>query len=141
MSSSPYPTKARVREIFAHLAAGDPVAFYAHIADDVDWTIMGSHALSGHYTDKATLTSKATSRTGGLFEGPVKMRIVDVIGGEVEEWAVVEMALDGICKNGLVYNNTYSWSTRWQNGKIVQVRAYLDGLILNRALAENEDKS
>lgn len=41
---------------------------------------------------------------------------------------------------GMIYDNTYSWSTRWKEGKIVEVRAYLDGLLLNRALAENEKK-
>ncbi|KAI1661783.1 hypothetical protein F4813DRAFT_385455 [Daldinia decipiens] len=100
MTSSPYPTKARIREIFAHLTAGDAPTFYTHVADDVDWTIMGSHALSGHYSDKATLMSKALSRIGSLFDSPMKLRITGVIGGEVEEWAVVEMAADGICKNG-----------------------------------------
>lgn len=40
----------------------------------------------------------------------------------------------------MVYDNTYSWSTRWENGMIVEVRAYLDGLLLNRALEENEGR-
>ncbi|KAI8959775.1 hypothetical protein F5Y11DRAFT_289991 [Daldinia sp. FL1419] len=141
MTNPAYPTKAHIREIFAYLAAGDARTFYTHVADDVDWTIMGSHALSGHYADKATLVAEALSRIGGLFDSPLKVRITSVIGGEVEDWAVVEMAADGVCKNGLKYDNTYSWSTRWQDGKIVQVRAYLDGLLLNRALAENENKS
>lgn len=40
----------------------------------------------------------------------------------------------------MAYDNTYSWSTRWKDGMIVEVRAYLDGLLLNRALSENENK-
>lgn len=39
----------------------------------------------------------------------------------------------------MVYDNTYSWSTRWDGGKIIEVRAYLDGLLLNQALTENEN--
>ncbi|KAI1646383.1 uncharacterized protein F4817DRAFT_316880 [Daldinia loculata] len=85
---------------FAHLTAGDALTFYIYVADDVDWTIVGSHALSCHYSDKATLMSKALSRVGGLFDSAMKLRITGVIGGEVEEWAVIEMAADGISKNG-----------------------------------------
>jgi len=41
----------------------------------------------------------------------------------------------------MLYDNTYSWSTRWKEGKIVEVRAYLDGLLLNRALEGNGENT
>jgi len=101
---------------------------------------MGSNALSKHYPDKQTFLSTSAARIAAVLDGPMKLHVTSVIGGEVEEWAVIEMASEAKCKNGMIYNNTYSWSTRWEDGKIVEVRAYLDGLLLNRALAEN-DKS
>ncbi|KAI1393534.1 uncharacterized protein F4822DRAFT_424003 [Hypoxylon trugodes] len=141
MSTSHFPTKARIREIFAYLTAGDAPAFYAHVADDVDWTVMGTHALSGHYKDKEMFLSQSLSRISAVFDGVMKLHVKSVIGGEIEEWAVIELAAEAKCKNVMLYNNTYSWSTRWKDGKIVEVRACLDGLLLNRALAENEKKS
>ncbi|XXG97288.1 hypothetical protein Hte_003584 [Hypoxylon texense] len=140
-TATSFPTKARIREVFAHLVAGDAPSFYAHVADDVDWTVMGTHVLSGHYPDKATFMSQSLARISGVFDGPIKLHIRSIIGGEVEEWAVVELAAEARCKNGMVYDNTYSWSTRWKDDMIVEVRAYLDGLLLNRALSENENKS
>jgi ketosteroid isomerase-like protein len=69
----------------------------------------------------------------------MKLRVKNIIGGETEEWAVIEMeAVEGTkCKNGMVYDQKYSWSTRWRNGMIVEVRAYLDGGLLDRALVGN----
>lgn len=100
MPASPFPTKARIREIFAHLTAGDAPAFYAHVADDVDWTVMGTHALSGHYPNKATFMAESLTRIGGVLDGPMKLQVKSVIGGETEEWAVIELAAEARCKNG-----------------------------------------
>jgi len=75
------------------------------------------------------------------MDTPIKFHMKRIIGGEVEEWAAIEMASEGRCMNGLLYNNNYFWSTRWKNGKIVEIRTYLDGLLLNRVLEENEEKT
>ena len=32
-----------LREIFKGLATGDGAAFFERVADDVDWTVMGTH--------------------------------------------------------------------------------------------------
>jgi hypothetical protein len=45
-------TLERVREIFKGLEAGDGAAFFTHVAEDVDWTVMGTHPLAGHYLSK-----------------------------------------------------------------------------------------
>ena len=40
-------TPDRIRQIFKGLETGDGAAFFAHVADDVDWTVMGTHPLAG----------------------------------------------------------------------------------------------
>ena len=69
----------------------------------------------------------------------MKLRLKSIIGGETEELAVIEMeAVKGTkCKNGMVYDQKYSWSTRWRDGMIVEVRAYLDGGLLDQTPAGN----
>ena len=46
-------TPDRIRQIFKALETGDGAAFFAHVADNVDWTVMGTHPLAGHYRSKA----------------------------------------------------------------------------------------
>ncbi|KAI1179134.1 hypothetical protein F4777DRAFT_575166 [Nemania sp. FL0916] len=138
MPNNNAPTQAQVRAVFQHLQDGDANTFYDYVADDVHWTVMGTHALSGVYKTKQAFLSQSFGRIAAALDGPVKLNITKITGGEVEDWAVVEMVADARQKNGKPYNNTYSWSTRWKDGKIVEVRAYLDGLMLNRALEENE---
>jgi hypothetical protein len=42
-------TPDHVREVFKGLENGDGAAFFTHVADDVDWIVMGTHPLAGHY--------------------------------------------------------------------------------------------
>jgi hypothetical protein len=48
------------RALFAKLQ--DPQnqpEFWAHVADDVDWTVKGTHPLAGRYTDEAAFIDAA----------------------------------------------------------------------------------
>ena len=42
-----------VRQVFKGLESGDGAEFFAHVADDVDWIVEGTHPLAGHYRSKA----------------------------------------------------------------------------------------
>ena len=53
-------TSDRVREIFKGLENGDGAAFFEHVADNVDWTVMGTHPLAGHYPSKRRAPSCAS---------------------------------------------------------------------------------
>ena len=99
MSGSPYPTKARIREIFTCLAEGNVPSFYAHVADDVEWTVIGSHHLSGLYVGKAAVAT-AMAPINAAIERPIKLHVTSIIGGEVEDWVVIELVAEAKCKNG-----------------------------------------
>jgi hypothetical protein len=45
-------TPGRVREIFKGLENGDGASFFEQVADDVDWTVMGTHPLAGQNLSK-----------------------------------------------------------------------------------------
>ena len=51
MSSGPL-TKQYVSELFHNLETGQAPDFLSRVADNVDWTIKGTHPLAGHYTSK-----------------------------------------------------------------------------------------
>jgi ketosteroid isomerase-like protein len=54
-------THERVREIFKGLENGEGSAFFQHVAENVDWTVMGTHPLAGHYLSRRP-SSKAPSQ-------------------------------------------------------------------------------
>ena len=46
-------TLSQVRDIFTTLVVGNGGKFFSHVADNVDWTVEGTHPLAGHYHSKA----------------------------------------------------------------------------------------
>jgi hypothetical protein len=58
-----------VRRIFAGLEHGDGAAFFEHVADDVDWTLMATHPLAGHYKSKADFTAVTFAKLGKVLPG------------------------------------------------------------------------
>jgi ketosteroid isomerase-like protein len=53
------------------------------------------------------------------------------------DWAVVELHSLATAKNGLRFDNRYCWVCRFVNGMIVEVRAYLDSVMVARLFEEN----
>jgi ketosteroid isomerase-like protein len=49
-------TNEAVRRIFAHLESGSGEQFFQHVADDVDWTVEGTHPLARRATLRCCIT-------------------------------------------------------------------------------------
>jgi ketosteroid isomerase-like protein len=103
---------------------------------------MSQSVLGGTYHSAADFQSKTWERLGPIMDPstPVRMIINNIIGGGPnEEWCTVEMRNESKAKNGMDYNQTYGWCVRWnEEGKIVQVRAYLDSALLRDVIEANE---
>jgi uncharacterized protein len=128
-------TKQDVLALFSHLAHGDGAKFFEHVADDVDWTVMGTHPLAGRYRSKADFL-------GGTFN---KLALVLPEGAELSvenvlldgDWAIVELRSHATAKNGMRFDNHYCWLCRFAGQTIVEVRAYLDSWLVNELFQEN----
>jgi ketosteroid isomerase-like protein len=124
-----------VRSIFAGLERGDGDAFFAHVADDVDWTVMGTHPLAGHYPSKGAFKEATFSKLGKVLPDGAQLRVTDVtIAGDM---AVVELASDATARNGMRFDNHYCWVTRFDGDTIVEVRAYLDSAMVAELFRQN----
>ena len=124
-----------VRKIFAGLEHGDGAAFFSHVADDVDWTVMGTHPLAGHYKSKADFAAATFAKLGKVLPGGAQLHVNDLfIAGDV---AIVELHSKATAKNGLRFDNHYCWVCYFRDDKITRVRAYLDSAMVARLFAEN----
>jgi uncharacterized protein len=128
-------TEERVREIFQGLEAGDGAAFFSHVADDVDWIVMGTHPLAGRYLSKKAFIAGTFAKLGQVLPKGAELHVENVL---VEgDQAVVELHSLATAKNGLRFDNRYCWVTYFRDGVIVRVRAYLDSSLVARLFAEN----
>ena len=124
-----------VRSIFAGLEHGDGDAFFEHVADEVDWTVMGTHPLAGHYRSKGAFRAGTFSKLGKVLTGGTKLRVTDVI--TAGDRAVVELVSGATARNGMRFDNHYCWIVRFDRDTIVEVRAYLDSALVAELFRQN----
>ena len=124
-----------VRKIFAGLEHGEGAAFFDHVADDVDWTVMGTHPLAGHYTSKAAFVAGTFAKLAKVLPDGAELNVDNLI--VKDDVAIVELHSEAIAKNGFRFDNRYCWVCYFKNGKMVRVRAYLDSVMVARLFAEN----
>jgi uncharacterized protein len=125
----------RVREIFKGLESGDGEAFFEHVADDVDWTVMGTHPLAGHYRSKQAFREGTFAKLHQVLPEGAQLHVEHLL---VEgDRAAVELHSLATAKNGMRFDNYYCWIVYFQDDWIVRVRAYLDSAMVARLFEEN----
>lgn len=128
-------TEREVRALFSKLESGDGKQFFDHVADDVDWTVEGTHPLAGHYQSKEQFFSNTFAKLNKVLPGGAQLNVENVLTSG--DWAVVELRSIAIARNGMRFDNRYCWVVRFENGSIVQVRAYLDSAMVQKLIDEN----
>src|SRR5277367_4730558 len=128
-------TSDRVRNIFKGLENGDGAAFFEQVADDVDWTVMGTHPLAGHYLSKKAFIAGTFAKLGQVLPQGAQLHVENVV--VQDDQAVVELRSLATAKNGMRFDNRYCWVVNFLEAVIVRVRAYLDSALVARLFEEN----
>lgn len=127
--------KEQIAALFAHLEQGDGAAFFAHVADDVDWTVMGTHPLAGHYHSKQEFLAGTFARLHKVLIDGTQLSTENIlIDGD---WAIVELRSMATARDGMRFDNRYCWLCRFSGGTIVEVRAYLDSWLVGELFRRN----
>src|ERR1700756_1042556 len=127
-------TTERVREIFKGLENGDGAAFFEHVAEDVDWTVMGTHPLAGHYRSKKSFIAGTFARLGQVLPQGAQLQMEHLMVKDDE--AGVELHSLPTDKNGMPFENRYCWVVHFQDGVIDRFRPYLDSAMVARLFDE-----
>jgi ketosteroid isomerase-like protein len=124
-----------VRKIFAGLEHGEGGAFFDHVAADVDWIVMGTHPLAGHYASKADFIAGTFAKLGKVLSNGAQLHVENLI--VVDDVAIVELHSEATAKNGFRFDNHYCWVCYFKDNMIVRVRAYLDSVMVARLFEQN----
>ena len=122
-----------IRRAFAGVANGQPEALLDLLDDEVRWTILGSAPFSGTYNGKSDLIERLLMPLSEILDGHLRIEIDSII--ESADFATVQARGFSKTRDGREYNNTYCYVYRFQEGKIIEVKEYLDTEILRQAFA------
>lgn len=128
-------SEAYVRDIFKGLEEADGGAFFDHVAENVDWTVMGTHPLAGHYRCKADFIAGTFAKLGQILPKGAQLHLENLI--VKDDQAVVELHSMATAKSGLRFDNRYCWVLYFKDDTIVRVRAYLDSAMVAQLFKEN----
>ena len=124
-----------VRQIFKGLENGDGAAFFEYVSDDVDWIVMGTHPLAGHYRDKKAFIAGTFDKLAQVLPQGAQLHVENLV--VTDDQAVVELHSLATAKNGMRFDNRYCWVVYFRNAVIVRIRAYLDSAMVTRLFEEN----
>jgi uncharacterized protein len=126
-----------VAKLFRNLSAGKTSVFFDSVVDDVHWTVMGTHPLAGVYNSKADFLKHTFERLGRVLkEGSVVLKVDHIyVSGDT---AVVDMTSTSTALNVRPYPQKFCWVTQFVGGLVVEVRAYLDSVLVQQVIDENE---
>ncbi|WP_432798809.1 nuclear transport factor 2 family protein [Poriferisphaera sp. WC338] len=129
-------TKEYVHDIFHRLEHSDTDAFFQHIHENVEWTVMGAHTFAGTYQGRDSFRNgnyvplNKDLRDGAIIH--VNHIFID------DDTAIVEFrSLPTDYKNKTVAN-TYCWVLTFdQDHLITKVRAYVDPALMHKMLVDS----
>ncbi len=135
--------KQRLEQIYAELSKGNVQALLDSLADDIQWTIIGTTVLSGTSHGKAEVIEKRLKPLRArLADGPIVFSLERFIAEG--EYVVMQAHGQATAKSGKPYNNTYCINTycintycivgRIVDGKLKEMTDYIDTELITSAL-------
>jgi ketosteroid isomerase-like protein len=109
--------------------------FFAHVTDDVDWTVMGTHPLAGDYYSKAEFIAGTFTKLNQVLPRGAQLHVEHLI--VKDDQVVVELHSLAMANNGMRFDNRYCWIVSFEDEKIARIRAYLDSAMVAQLFEEN----
>jgi uncharacterized protein len=116
--------KQVVLQAYAALKAGNVAGYFDRMASDVTVTYFGNHRFSRTFRGKGDIMENFVPPLLDRLAGPIKITVTNAIaeGDQV----FVEAQGESRTKDGLDYNNLYGIVLKLKDGKIAEIREYMD---------------
>ena len=107
-------TPDRVREIFKGLEKGRNRQLFERVADDVDWIVMGTHPLAGHYHSKNDFIAGTFAKLAQVLPKGAELHVEHLMVKD-DQGLMVELHSLATAKNGMGFDNRYCWIVYFRN--------------------------
>ncbi|SEP50199.1 hypothetical protein SAMN02990966_07565 [Rhodospirillales bacterium URHD0017] len=125
--------KQLLRHVYGEISKGNVQPLLDSLADDVEWTIIGSTALSGTSRGKQEVIDKLLKPIRArLADGPIVFQPERFIAEG--EYVVMQAKGRATALSGKPYNNTYCIVCRIVDGKVKEMIDYVDTELITTAL-------
>jgi ketosteroid isomerase-like protein len=124
--------KAIITAAMNALAQGDSRPYAAAMAEDFTWRPMGSGPWGKVYEGRDVVGRELFAPLWAQYEGRATTTPVHIFADG--DHVIVEALGKATLKSGKPYNNRYCFVIRMRDGKMTEVREYLDTLLSDTTL-------
>lgn len=125
--------KKLVMDVMAALADGDDRPFLDAMHNDMKWTWMGSGGLSRTFDGKESVLHELWKSVKTDIAQPFRVTATLILAEG--DHVVVEGVGNNKTPNGKEYNNRYCWVMKISDGKIVELKEYMDTDLVRRTFS------
>ena len=126
--------KQLIQDMFAELSKGNAEAFLGNMADDVEFTLIGSTRYSGTFNGKKELIEKLLTPLSTQLESGITITPSNFIADG--DFVAMQAKGKSTTKSGKPYDNTYCQVFQVVNGKVQRVTEYLDTELVTEAFGK-----
>jgi uncharacterized protein len=134
MSTESGTPRKRLEFIFSETASGNWQPFVDALAEDAEWSVIGSTGWSKTYRGKPQIMSDLFAPLRRVLTAPRKSHALHMIA----EGNMVAVQGQGTntTRDGRRYENTYCWIFAFREGKVAAVTEYADTELMRSVLGE-----
>ncbi|MEM7468184.1 MAG: nuclear transport factor 2 family protein [Pseudomonadota bacterium] len=126
--------KALVRTAYESVSAGNLDGFMDRLTDDVKWTFFGNHRFATTFVGKEDILTNLFEPLAGQLVDGLRLNLNKIIAEG--DTVVVEATGESEVKSGGTYNNIYCYVVTVRDGKIAEMREYLDTSLVSRVFGD-----
>jgi uncharacterized protein len=126
--------KQRLEYIFAETSRGNGQPFLDALADDAEWTVIGSTGWSRTYCGKQSILRELIAPLRRVLAPPRKSHALHMIAEG--NMVAVQGQGENFTRDGRKYANTYCWVFAFRDGSVKSVTEYADTELMRSVLGE-----
>jgi len=124
--------RKRLEYVFGETAKGNGQPFLDALAEDAEWTVIGSTGWSRTYRGKAAILSDLIAPLRRVLAPPRKTHAHHMIAEG--NMVAVQGQGENVTRDGRKYENTYCWVFAFRDGQVVAVTEYADTELMRSVL-------
>jgi ketosteroid isomerase-like protein len=121
-----------LRHVYEQVSRGDAQPLLDALADDIEWTIIGTTPLSGTFVGRQRVVDGLLRPLSARLDGPIRFTFDRFIaeGNDV----VMLARAEATSVTGKPYNNSYCIVATFADGRIRRMTDYVDTELVTSAL-------
>ncbi|MCC5942108.1 MAG: nuclear transport factor 2 family protein [Balneolaceae bacterium] len=129
--------KQLMQHVFAEMAKGNLGPFVDIMAEDMQWSWMGTESWTRTFNGKETVINELLAAVKETLKESYEVIPHRFIAEG--DFVVIEHTGKNTTPDGMPYHNRYCWVCRFSGGKLKELREYMDTELVTKTFgAENK---